>query len=291
MSDDSSISGNTANVVNPSDNYISDIGGGGVFGDVVMKDRTAIKNNKVFNGYVSYAYGGGVCGGITMSDSAEISGNTGTEDGGVSITSSKTFLMEGNAVIKNNAGGGVAVAYDSTFTMKDFTSVRDNTGGGVSVSGTFIMRNNAAVSYNTADFGGGVFIGFCGNFTMRDNAVISDNTAAKGGGVLLQRAYLTPFEPSIFIMRENAAVKGNTATDQGGGVFINYASDFPAVSYLYQSGGVIYGSTEEDASLRNTAPEGAALYKENTTYCKAEYGSFGGDTWVKAGDILPYALI
>ncbi|MDR2782744.1 MAG: hypothetical protein LBB48_02690, partial [Treponema sp.] len=81
---------------------------------------------------------------------------------------------------------------------------------------------------------------------------------------------------------DTAVIKGNAA-DQGGGVGLyGYGLDI----YFYMAGGVIYGNAEGDAASRNTATEGAALYRMYS-YDKAEYGSFNGDTWVKAGDILP----
>jgi len=77
-------------------------------------------------------------------------------------------------------------------------------------------------------------------------------------------------------------VSGNTASEYGGGVYLwgYYFSKFRIVS------GTVYGLNEANASLRNTAPNGAALYKDTKdTNGIAERGTLSGSTWISKGDL------
>jgi uncharacterized repeat protein (TIGR02543 family) len=247
---DGEISGNTAR------------GGGGVYVD---SSGTFTMNG----GEISGNSGSGVdnSGTFTMSG-GEISGNSGS---GVYVGNSGTFEMSGGEVSGNTAssssGGGVYVG--GTFEMNGgeisgntITSSYSASGGGVSVesSGTFTM-NGGEISGNTitssySASGGGVYVESSGTFTM-SGGEISGNTASfsfnnydyyvssGGGGV---------YVGGTFEMN-GGEISGNTASSSsGGGVYVDYSGTFTK-----QSGGTIYG-LNADASLRNTATNGHAVY-------------------------------
>jgi len=245
-----------------SDNTATD--GGGVYvntGSTFTMNGGAISRNTAI-----------YCGGVFVTSGGEFTMIGGTisynkaasEGGGVYVNTVSTFTMNGGAISGNAAtdsGGGVIVYDRSTFTMNSGT-ISDNksgsSGGGVLVTGsnnTFIM-NGGAISGNTASNGGGVYSS--GTFTM-NGGTISGNTANSwgGGGVLVSSG--------TFIMN-GGAVSGNTASN-GGGVLMDDNATFQITS------GTVYGSNETNTRLRNTAANGAALYKNGT----AEYGN--GATW------------
>jgi hypothetical protein len=271
----------TGNVVSSYNPY-----GGGVLvssgGSFTMSGNATITDNTASSPYSSSAYGGGVFvnGSFTMNDSATVSGNTASSSercygGGVYINSG-SFTMNGSATISGNTassygevrssyGGGVYV-YNSNFIMNDSAALTNNTasdsssasgsaGGGVYFggSGSFSMSGSAMVSGNSSrSIGGGVYID-SGSFTMSGNATVSNNRATWGGGVRL--------DGGNFSLSGSATVSGNTASYYGGGVFINNGS-------FTKTGGVIYGSNETNASLRNIVTgqttSGAAVYKDST---------------------------
>jgi hypothetical protein len=168
-----------------------------------------------------------------------------TGSGGVYV-SGATFTKTGGTISENTAsyGGGVYlyVYSDSvTFTMKGGT-IRENkatggNGGGVYASGSviFTMSSNAAITGNTASAnGGGVYVNE--TFTMTSGTV-SGNAAVLGGGV---------YNGGTFTMN-GGTISGNTAV-LGGGVYVNGSATFSK-----KEGGIVYGSDEANASLKNTA--------------------------------------
>jgi uncharacterized repeat protein (TIGR02543 family) len=205
----------------------------------------------------------------------EISGNTATYGGGVFMTSwnnrEAIFTMSDNAIISNNtasdSGGGVRVSPNTTFTMKDGTISNNKAGDGGGVrlwGGTFNMEkgtisDNAADGNDGNDYingdGGGVYV--------------SDNDGDESG----------VNSPGFFNMK-GGDIFHNTAVRYGGGVFVGWNK-----SVIFRmSDGIIYGSNENNADLRNEATEeGAALYNANTL---AEYGTFDDDgDWEPVGDL------
>jgi hypothetical protein len=220
---------------------------------------------------------------FTMQDSAKVTDNTADTGGGVLVGANGTFYMKGNAKVTDNTastGGGVLVVNSGTFIMQDNASVSNNTaesgGAGVSSTGTFIMKDYASITGNSSgQWGGGAQIPG-GTFTMYDNASVSDNTSCRGGGVDLSGG--------TFIM-QGGTILGNKTFDiawienpnSGGGVFIY--STFRIVN------GTIYGSTAAVESNRNTAGDGAAIYKYGNS--TAEYGTFSGPggAWVGKGSL------
>jgi hypothetical protein len=149
---------------------------------------------------------------FVMNGGALTSNRTSSEGGGVRVNSG-TFTMNGGTISGTN-GGGVYVTSDSTFTMNGGT-ISGNGNSGVWIrSGTFTMTGGG-ISGNSAGVGGGIDIE-SGTFTMT-GGTISGNTAGKGGGV---RVYGT------FTM-SGGTISGNTSNNEGGGgVYVESSSTF-----------------------------------------------------------------
>ncbi|MBO7519647.1 MAG: hypothetical protein J6T73_02615, partial [Clostridia bacterium] len=112
--------------------------------------------------------------------------------------SNGNYVISGGYITGGNAqpyGGGVFVAKSGILNMYDGTIIGNNAsshGGGVSASaagqGVSSVANfkmfGGAISYNTANWGGGVAV--YGNVYTYNNAVISANTASAGGGIELE---------------------------------------------------------------------------------------------------------
>jgi hypothetical protein len=237
--------------------YVTNSGTFTMNGDSLVSDNEAVSSS-------SQASGGGVYidgAAFIMNNSAAVTLNK-TDSyggGGVYVTNSGTFTMNGESLVSDNetassssqtSGGGVYVNGGAIFEMNDDAAVKDNTsnysGGGVYVmNGTFTMNDSAAVSSNevvpSAEFsgpvqGGGVYDMIGGTFTMNDSAAVSGNEATsygivvvggtdvvygtgEGGGVCVSNG-------GTFTMNGNAAVSGNTATGGGGGVGIRMHGTF-----------------------------------------------------------------
>jgi len=253
-------------------NNTSDGGGGGVRGSVTMRDNTEISGNTAAD------IGGGVIGNVTMGGYAKISNNTAVSGGGIGYNSSygdAIITIQDNAMVSNNTaaetGGGVLIAGDSnflhTFIMRDRAQITGNTArnaGGVYTRHTVAtMRDYAKVIFNTASgdnaSGGGVYaVGYHSShsFIIQDYAEISGNTVtgnnASGGGVSVGGL-------SFFIMKDNASVSGNNAVgnnSQGGGMVIQGG--------YYQMGTVWMRGNAKVSS--NSAQRGGGVYTNLDSY-------------------------
>jgi hypothetical protein len=158
--------------------------------------------------------GGGVqiaAGGEFVLDGGLIDKNQAANGGGVCVTANSTFAMKSGTIEKNKAysgsnavGGGVYAA--ASFTMEGGVIQKNSAessnpslngnGGGVAfqmASGSFTMNGDAKIMENTADQGGGVYVG-AGTFTM-ENGTIAGNTAKKlGAAVWIQQGTYGPFK-------------------------------------------------------------------------------------------------
>jgi hypothetical protein len=261
---------------------VSVIGGG----SFTMSDNATVSGNTASYIPPTPAYGGGVYvsgGSFTMSGSAMVSGNTASSSfdaslftasasgGGVSVLDG-SFTMSGNAMVSGNR----ASSSNPSGTSK-------SSGGGVYISssgGSFTMSDSATVSGNTASssysYGGGVYVSGTGaTFTMSDGAAVSGNTASSssdslvlygtfGGGVYVSGGSFTMSGGTI---SGNTVTYSTTAGGAGGGVSVSSSSSFT------KTGGVIYGNNETVATLRNVVKtrtgvvqtdKGAAVYVDST---------------------------
>jgi parallel beta-helix repeat protein len=103
---------------------------------------------------------------------------------------------------------------------------------------------------------------------MSGSATVSGNSAPYGGGVDVT-------ESGTFTMNGNASVSGNTASNYGGGVYVSDSRTFT------MNGGRIQGSGDSDGFTKNTAPNGAALYRDGGT---AKFGAASTNCKVGATD-------
>jgi hypothetical protein len=207
------------------------------------------------------------------------------------VTNSGTFTMYGGK-ISGDRVGMFSTGRSSIFTMYE-GEISGCSSNGVSFNGTFIMNggkitgnsggvyvnsnqvgpanfimNGGEISSNTASVnggGGGVTVSE-GTFTM-NSGTISNNTAHhNGGGVSIYNGNFT---------MNGGVVSGNTVVQgQGGGVYMDNGT-FRIVT------GTIYGSNENNTSLKNTAASSAAL--EITINTIPEYGIFSNGVWNSRG--------
>jgi hypothetical protein len=262
MGDNAAVNGNTATppdgVSTGSSNY-----GGGIYAKasrIEMNNYAAVTENS-----------------IDDSQSSEVNG------GGVSLASTSTLTMAGNAVVSSNiltnsnntSNGSGIYASVSQIEMNNYAAVSKNqingkSGyGGVTVNNsTLKMAGNAAVNGNTATTTGtasvgGIYItGTNSAVTMENDASVSGNTAAtsttaaNGGGIRLVSGTFTMNGGTV---SGNKAVSTSTSDTSTGGGLTQSGGSF------VMTGGTIYGRPADgDDLLGNTAVSGAAYYKTST---------------------------
>jgi hypothetical protein len=131
------------------------------------------------------------------------------------------FEMTGNSIVTNNTAVTGGVSNSGSFVMLDNSRITNNTAGsiggsGVLNEGSFEIANNAVISGNAVmDKGGGVYIRYGGFFKMTGGVIIS-NTADTGGGVYVGEE--VNGEECVFEM-SGGAISGNFATGDYGGVY------------------------------------------------------------------------
>jgi len=212
-------------------------GGGGVYiQSGTLTSGGTISSNSALLGSDALASGGGVFvgaqGKFIMND-GRIYRNLAKWGGGVYIYAEQyagagSFTMEGGTIFSCHAGGssyssakggGVCIeaagGNKGSFTMKGGTiegctatvkSGKIATGGGVYVEGTFIMKDGATISRNSANgggAGGGVYVD-SGEFTMKGGE-IKNNNAQNGGGVYIN-ANQSEAKEGSFMMEGSATV-------------------------------------------------------------------------------------
>ena len=214
-------------------------------GTLVMNKGTTVTGNAS----AGVSVGGG---GTFAMHGGEISGN----GGGVSVRTNGTFNMHGGE-ISGNASSGVSVGGgNGTFTMHGgeiYGNTANFRGGGVIVGSGIFTMHGGNIFGNTAGSGGGVSIERDGTFYMHGGAIFDNIANSGGGGVLVEWN-------GIFTMH-GGSISGNTAGRYGGGV----------QGSVRIINGTVYGNESAVATvLRNTAPEGAALYG-------TAYGGRSGD--------------
>ena len=182
------------------------------------------------NGFVGSGYPGvGIDNGTFTMNDGVISGNA---DCGVSMSDGK-FTMKKGSIINNmkrynggKDGGGVHVSFSSTFTMDggEISGHTVRSGGGVFVGGdarnrgTFIM-NGGTIAKNKAEDGGGVYINSYADFTM-NGGTISGNTAEKcGGGVYISNNVTFIKTGKSIIYGENGGSNANKALTGLSGIY------------------------------------------------------------------------
>jgi hypothetical protein len=214
----------------------------------------------------------------TLGNGSQIKDCKGT---GVSVGRGGTAIMEANAIIMGCKGGGAYVE-GGALTMKNDALVTNNSadiGGGIEIGpygyardqipGFLTMLDNSKVAHNTAKLGGGIFS--CGTVILQNNSIVSDNLADDGGGILRVYGDLT--------IKDNALIQNNTANMNGGGVF---AGATKLGSRVYSAKTDTVFSFQGQAKITgNTAKNGGGIYASGGKLSvtggeisknKAEYG-------------------
>ena len=224
-----------------------------VQGDLTIRDTDGDNTGTITGGYnessgsanLDTAGGISVVGGKLTLESGNIAGNTaggsGIGGGGVNVSDSGEFYMEGGVISGNEAegynnGGGVNVAGKATFVM----------------SGGTIESNKA-----TGGYGGGVYVGN-GQFKM-NGGTIRENSAYLAGGVHVHRGdystYETPDHESFGFYMSGGRITENSAENEGG-VFISTNENVPHSCPIYLSGSPVIIDNKE---VRETTTERSNL--------------------------------
>ena len=136
--------------------------------------------------------------------------------------SGTVLCLNGHSITAN--GSITAIYVNNAFTLCDCKGGKDAygqithtagmTGSGVNVlSGGVFHMYGGSISGNTADNGGGVYMGG-GQFTMYGGSITKNTATKNGGGVYVNSG-------CKFDMNGNASVSGNTTTTgNGGGVYV-----------------------------------------------------------------------
>ena len=242
---------------------------------------------------------------LTLQNACTVSGNTAQNGGGAVYIAGGTFEADGVTFKGNRSHGkGGAICAEKTGTSPSIVKIKGGAvggtganepnksgtganGGGIFIDGdgcTLDVTNNASITGNEAQHGGGIFAKGQAKVTI-DGGTISSNKAqnGNGGGAHIRDSGTTltlkggaaingnsvqsgtgsgggvfmKGDGSIFTM-ESGTISNNTAIDKGGGVTV-YGGTFT------MTGGIISG---------NTAVSGGGVYGAN-------YGNDHGTIIVK----------
>ena len=208
-----------------------------------------------------------------------ISDQRSTCGGGVYVSETGKFTMNGGSITKNTnkslGGGGVYVAEGGTFTMTggDITgnTTPDSCGGGVNAVGTFTMAGgsitgNSSTSSNVDNtffsYGGGVNVN--GTFIMNDGKITGNTSAHDGGGVNV-------FNNGTMKMN-GGEITGNNTTNKydrrSGGVYVSWEGKFN-----------VSGSAKIQDNYLNGTINNSGVYVQGTDGKKANVyvGGSGND--------------
>ena len=231
---------------------------------------------------------------LTLQNACTVSGNTAQNSGGAVYIAGGTFEADGVTFKGNRSHGkGGAICAEKTGTSPSIVKIKGGAvggtganepnksgtganGGGIFIDGdgcTLDVTNNASITGNEAQHGGGIFAKGQAKVTI-DGGTISSNKAqnGNGGGAHIKDSGTTltlkggaaingnsvqsgtgsgggvfmKGDGSIFTM-ESGTISNNTAIDKGGGVTV-YGGTFT------MTGGIISG---------NTAVSGGGVYGAN----------------------------
>ncbi|MDR1904089.1 MAG: hypothetical protein LBQ88_17600 [Treponema sp.] len=203
-------------------------------------------------------------GSLTMTGDAHITGNT--KGPGISGDDRGTVIMNGNAKITGNAGAGIYNV--RVVTMSDKAEISGNKGRGItgaagaSGASTITLSGNASITGNTAERGGGVYVGYRGTLTLSGNASITGNTAKQGGGVYVKTGQASmeggtisgnkaEYGAGVYVPKDRiftlkkGTITGNEAEFVGGGVYVEAGGTYNA------QGGSVTGNTAGDGDGEN----------------------------------------
>ncbi|MDR1220703.1 MAG: hypothetical protein LBK73_13970 [Treponema sp.] len=221
---------------------------GGNYAVTLKNNETLAPQSLSYNGKkVSITLDGGTA---ERTVSLSANGSLFTVGSGVSLTLGNNVSLQGRSsntasLVVVNSGGTLVMENGSKISGN--SAVQSSAGVGVSRGGTFTM-NGGTISGNTARFNGsGVYMS--GGTFMQSGGTISGNSASFGGGVYVSSGTFT---------QSGGTISGNKASSRGGGMYVYSSSTFTK-----QTGGVIYGS-DASGTLKNTAPNGSAVYVDSS---------------------------
>jgi uncharacterized repeat protein (TIGR02543 family) len=223
---------------------------------------------------------------INVIDSFTVAGRT-TNNFGNTSGIRVSIRGNGHTLYLSSNGNILRIGANQTVILRELT-LRGNSNNNnlVYVRGIFIMHsgeisgNAVSASAYSSVYGSGVYVVNGGSFTMTGGKISGNSISATGnysyawgGGVYIATG-------GTFIMNGgeisgNAASASSTINSRGGGVY--------ASGTIRISAGIIYGSDEAEG-IKNTANNGAALYK-GTTSGIAQYGTFSGNEWISGGNL------
>ena len=192
-------------------------------------------------------------------------------DGGGVYVDNATLTLQDTIVLSNSArnGGGVRVyGASAAFTQTGVSTITGNSadvvGGGVSVSQGSATLNGGQISFNSADYGGGVDLtGNSATLTLQDTIVLSNSAEGGGGGGVYVWDGSAALSGAEIISNSGyfgggVKVGSGSATLSGGEISFNHAS-------ANSGGGVHVGLGSATLSgmrlLHNTAAiTGGGLY-------------------------------
>ncbi|MFN8622977.1 MAG: hypothetical protein U0869_19740 [Chloroflexota bacterium] len=167
-----------------------------------------------------------------------------------------------------NAGAGVLVEAPGKLVLKDarvFASTAGR-GGGIASTGKVTLIGNSSVDHNTAEQGGGIWMGPGAILQVTGVSRLHHNTATvDGGGAWIGAG-------GRALLSAGASVFGNAADGQGGGIHLSAARAVLDGSATVRensagSGGGIFG--EADGTPSSVLLKGAAAVRANTTDTEA----------------------
>jgi len=207
---------------------------------------------------------------IAVNGSVGVEG-TGSENNTFGTATGLSVTLQGNGRLSlTSTGSLIRLAANQTLIIDSASLTLQGRSGNTTsvmyVDGTnaqLALRNGTISGNTSSSSGGGVYVND-GTFTMSGGEISGNTASGNGGGVYVQ-------QEGTFTM-SGGEISGNTAS-YGGGVYVYYNGTFRIVT------GTVYGSNENNASLRNTASSGAAL---NGT---AQRGTFSGTTWTSKGSL------
>ncbi|PNY80653.1 beta strand repeat-containing protein [Deinococcus koreensis] len=257
-----SVTGNTAELVDPADTTIDQGIGGGVFnkGTLTVSGGSVSGNTAVYAGGGIY---GSALGSITLSAGAvdtntvtaplTVSNSVAGGSAGGGILTNGSLLISGGSVSGNTAayfGAGVTaqatVDPQGTVTIPTVTlsggsfennRVTDDAGGGSGgafwISGTLTMTGGT-VKGNSAPYGGGIAV--FRDASITGGTIEGNEARTKHGGGLL--VYTPPARTVIssVTLGGTATVRGNRAAEHSGGILVDRTT-------FTMTGGIVQGNT------------------------------------------------
>jgi parallel beta-helix repeat protein len=246
--------------------------GGGIY---TIYSTNILTNNVISGNKASQFRTGGMYmkyGSHTLTNNT-VSDNMGQ---GINISSSITNVVNNNT-ISSNSGGGVSISGSNTTFSNNIVSGNNNLGGLSADGGTNTFTNNtfSGNTYFNGSGGGVVFSGYSGTQTFTNNKILN-NTAEYGGGIYIGST-------GVNYILTNNIVANNVASNRGGGVHtkeaVSYINNtFYGNSAAYGGGGIYTDGYQKIQTLTNNI-FWANKKGGNATIQGADFYSQGTDTY------------